>query len=164
MRRRITAALMFLCLVLAAGCGGREDGVKGQWQKPVETRFLTFTAISAFWDNAEGEPPPEAPDGKRYLWVQVEIQNTSGSSLTLYYDEFELYIDGEPRFPERAFSGGQLAEEQVLKDQDGVSGYLVFLVPEDAKKLQLAYEEYFQGDSPGERYIVNISKKNIQSI
>ena len=160
--RKIFWLLLSICLLLAGCTGDKDDGmIAGKFGEPVETAFLTFTVSGAHW----GEPPEgqTGADGKQYLWVELQVRNTTSADQPLYYDEFDLYIGGEPRFPERVTSSRQLEENQLLAAGADVTGCLVYLVPTGASDLKLVYEEYYQGDSPGQQFKVALEKKNIAS-
>lgn len=156
-KSRLWGAVAALLLLLPGCTGGRADNYT--MGKKIETAFFQFAVESTAREAVEDIwiDPPGNLEGKELLWVKITVENTTDGEIPLYYDDFDLLIDGVARFPERFFTQRQLLEEQMLKAGDTVTGELAYLIPKGEKKLALVYDEYYDDSTSGQQYTVKLS-------
>lgn len=157
-KKLVCGAIAVSLLLMNNGCNGGEPDTYNMGDR-VETEFFAFTVGAAERDDTSRTErnAPNIPEGQQLLWVKVTVENHSSAPVPLYYDDFDLLIHKEPRFPERVFSAYQLAEDQMLEAGDTVTGELVYLIPKGEKRLKIAYDEYYDNNTQGKRYTVKIS-------
>ncbi|WRS26641.1 DUF4352 domain-containing protein [Oscillospiraceae bacterium MB08-C2-2] len=157
--KKLLAVSLSFCLLLAGCTSKKTESPGGTGALPgetVETKLLSFSATEfSFTDTPVGEISPGKD--QRLLVVKVEVKNTSGQEITVYFDDFELEAGEEKRFPEFPQTPENIAEETILKNRDTLSGTLLFLVPAKTKEARLLYDEYFEGDLKGESYWVTLN-------
>lgn len=156
MKIRISISIFIAVLLLTlCACSDNPDDVR--IGEPAKTAFFTIQVQEVL----EGQDAPQVAEltvpleGNGYVWVKISV--TADVPISLYYDDFDLEIDGELRFAERCLSPRQLPENQQLQAGEKAEGYLVYLVPNTAKRLRLVYQEYYEGDRQGESYGVRLN-------
>jgi hypothetical protein len=169
-KKRGVFFLIILCALAAVlgGCGksvSPSDGEPGVGDA-VQTAFFEFTAKELAVTAQSVPYTGEAASGRRlepeeqYMIVTLSVKNTSGEQFTLYYDDFDLVVaQEEPLFPLSKFSDTQLPDEQVVRPGQTVEGDLIYITAAGADSAVLQYDEYFEGDTRGNSYRVQLAPK-----
>lgn len=185
LNRIICAAAVLLC---AAGCQSAqsaevpestpepqeteaavmmEDGIaEGQIGQTMQTAFFDFKVNSArLMDEYEGYVPA---DGYAVLAVNITIDNTLDKELNMYDTDFQItWGDGEDdwgiplTYTVNSLKGQDLlATAYTLKQNESITGDIVFQVPADSDFYIISYLEKFADDSQGDLFAVYFGLEN----
>lgn len=161
MRRLASAVLTGVLALTLVGCGTKEevkvlDGTIGD---TLSTLFFDYTVNSfRLEDSLDGVTPH---DGYKFLVVDVTITNTSGSAITMTDRDFFITWDNNDKnhdYPYTVYDSKQLVPNQLgeeyevkdEKDDDSVTGSLVFAVPPDRTDFALKTQDYYIKNDTGE--------------
>lgn len=153
MRKTIRCLALALALaLLLAGCGLIKNATStNELGKELRTLFFAFAveAVSSPADY-EGYTPAE---GDRLVVCTVRVENTFGETLPMYDTDFQLQWgegDGDWGWSLDAFTDSMMPLEWELPAGAQATYDLVFEVPADASRFQLAYLEQYVDEEGNE--------------
>lgn len=86
----------------------------------------------------------QAPDGMKYVYIELEVENLSKTDQTISFYSFNCYADG------KACDGYYGMEDLLSADLSSgrkAKGTVAFEVPEDAKTIEFEFEDNFWTES-----------------
>ena len=178
-KRWLLLVVSVLCCTMLVACGNRKDKngsmkaddgrsyggtIKAVAGDTVETAFFNMTVKKAekldtyqFDDGLY-----EAKDGKTYLLVTLEIENTFEKDLPMGISDFTLNYEGNQS--EDIISGYGKADLQkddfmenifTLKKGESITKSILFTV-DDKKEYILGYTEYYEDEFKGDSFQIQL--------
>lgn len=134
--------------------GQRNDLFTSLINEPLETSFFKYTINSATSLSSIGIVFPDTYN--KFVIVNVTVTNILPETLPMYYDDFQIkWGESAAEMSNPIYSiilGNKLKNKFYLKENESVTGNLVFEVPSDKKDLKLEYIEVFDNSLVGSTY------------
>lgn len=161
MKRLASLLLALAAALLLPACGqGGPDLVPGSWEDgepglkqgvlgdTLSTQWFDFTVDGAYSCARYGSYT--AADGNKLVVATLTLNNTFGSPVDMWGDDFAILWDdpdqdsgAAPALPE-GISGEQFPDEYVLAIDEVRTGQAVYEVPQDFSDFALAFQEIFE--------------------
>ena len=162
MKKKILAALLLAAALLLPGCG-EEKQTEFQVGERVDTYWFQFTVDQVKTTDRWMDYQPR--EGDRLAVCSLTLDSTFSEAVPMNWADFVLiWGDGEAdgSYPIEYQGQEQLPDEYDLVKGEERTGCLVFEVPQDVTRAQLAFQELFnEGDSDsvyteGDTYYVDV--------
>lgn len=125
--------------------GQKNDLFTSSINEPLETSFFKYRINSATSLSSIGIVLPDSQN--KFVIVNVTITNVLPETLPMYYDDFQIkWGESAAEMSSPIYSiilGNKLKNKFYLKENESVTGNLIFEVPSDKKDLKLEYIEVF---------------------
>lgn len=134
--------------------GQKNDLFTSSINEPLETSFFKYRINSATSLSSIGIVLPDSQN--KFVIVNVTITNILPETLPMYYDDFQIkWGESAAEMSSPIYSiilGNKLKNKFYLKENESVTGNLIFEVPSDKKDLKLEYIEVFDDSLVGSTY------------
>lgn len=134
--------------------GQKNDLFTSSINEPLETSFFKYRINSATSLSSIGIVLPDSQN--KFVIVNVTITNVLPETLPMYYDDFQIkWGESAAEMSSPIYSiilGNKLKNKFYLKENESVTGNLIFEVPSDKKDLKLEYIEVFDNSLVGSTY------------
>ena len=178
MKKHLSSLLSIaLVLILLAACGSghpvilpRDGYATGEAGDTMRTYFFDFTVDSAYTcSKHEGYIPTPGYD---LLAVEITLKNTLAESVPMFdWDFIVLYADTESEnqvydYPITSYEDVDIPQtalqtllprEYDLEKGESRTGLLLFEVPAGDTTFTISYTEYFDDDTTGDTFSVDIT-------
>ncbi|MBR2991015.1 MAG: hypothetical protein IKF51_06090 [Solobacterium sp.] len=141
------------------------DGLyEGYLGTVMPTAWFDFTVTNAkLAKEYEGH---EAPDGYDILIVDMDLKNTFGHSVPMFYNDFQAQwfddADDAYAFPFSMKFGGETIDEDgeyALGINENAKAVYAFEVPAGNKDFSISMQEYYEDESYGDLFFVYFTVK-----
>lgn len=160
---------LLACLLTACGASGTaKDGIaRGKTGTTMHTVFFDFTVNSAVLAESYGDYTPA--EGKTLLVVNLTLQNTYVSDITVYDTDFQLqwgtdadtqaYVYPITYSPGVTAIDGEFPTQFDLAMEETRTGDMVYEIDEANAPFTVAVQELYQDGTVGNKFFVTLKTK-----
>ena len=149
---RILIVCFAMLSLVACGSGGNKK-IVGVGEKR-STAFFDFSIESIeVVDKYAGQ---EAIDGFKIVDFVIYTKNTMNMMVPMFDTDYVIIYNGEEYWPELALDDTMAPEEVLLQVGEDMTYHYVFVIPNDAMKFDLTFEEIFETGAHGEIHTIKI--------
>lgn len=185
MKKLLVCLMACATMCMAVGCGSDEpeipgaqtadDGrtyggtLEGSMGEDLTNSFFTYNLIEAkeyetYMINGEEWEPD---DGYTYIVCKVEVTNIMEDSIPMFISDFEIYWNGDSDLTDYGYGVDDIGDDTFMESQyylasgESVTKNILFVVPE-ADSYTFMYQEYWDDDFVGNKFIVNFTPEQAQ--